>query len=99
MPFRRRVGARERLVRPPVGKQKPRSCVWGLAWHADGYWIGMAGGRKAELLFWAPDKAEEFALFGVPEIGRDFDLHPDGIHAAIATAEGQVKICRLTAKA
>jgi WD40 repeat protein len=82
-----------------VGKQKPRSCVWGLAWHPDGYWVGMAGGRKSELLFWAPDKAEEFALFGVPEIGRDFDLHPDALHAAIATAEGQVKICRLAAKA
>jgi WD40 repeat protein len=80
-----------------VGKQKPRSCVWGLAWHPDGYWIGMAGGRKAELLFWTPDKAEEFALFAMPEIGRDFDLHPDGLRAAVAMAESQVKICKLGA--
>jgi WD40 repeat protein len=80
-----------------VGKQKPRSCVWGLAWHPDGYWIGMAGGRKAELLFWTPDKAEEFALFAIPEIGRDFDLQSDNLHAAIVTAEGQVKICKLGA--
>ncbi len=81
-----------------VTKEKNRGTIWGLAWHPDGYWIGMSGGRNALLVFWKPDKAEEFAKFAMPEIGRDFALHPDGLQAAVAMAESQVRICRLTAK-
>ena len=81
-----------------VTKEKNRGTIWGLAWHPDGYWIGMSGGRNALLVFWKPDKAEEFAKFAMPEIGRDFALHPDGLQAAVAMAENQLRICRLTAK-
>ncbi len=79
-------------------KEKNRGTIWGLAWHPDGYWIGMSGGRNALLVFWKPDQAEEFAKFAMPEIGRDFALHSDGLQAAVAMAENQVRICRLTAK-
>ncbi len=82
-----------------VTKEKNRGTIWGLAWHPEGYWIGMSGGRNALLVFWKPDQAEEFAKFAMPEIGRDFALHPDGLQAAVAMAESQVRICRLTAKA
>ena len=79
-------------------KEKNRGTIWGLVWHPNGYWIGMSGGRNALLVFWKPDQAEEFAKFAMPEIGRDFALHPDGLQAAVAMAESQVRICRLTAK-
>jgi len=82
-----------------VTKEKNRGTIWGLAWHADGYWIGMSGGRNALIVFWKPDVAQEFATFAMPEVGRGFDLAPDGITAAVAMAENQVRICRLAAKA
>ncbi len=79
-------------------KEKNRGTIWGLAWHPDGYWIGMSGGRNALLVCWKPDQAEEFAKFAMKEIGRDFALHPDGLQVAVAMAESQLNICRLTAK-
>lgn len=81
-----------------VTKDKARSTVWGLAWHPDGYWVGMAGGRNSVIVFWKPDQAQEFARFEMKEIGRDFALHPDGLQCAVAMAENQIRLCRLTAK-
>lgn len=79
-------------------KEKNRGTIWGVAWHPDGYWVGMSGGRNSLIVFWKPDQAEEFAKFAMPEIGRDFALHPDGLQAAVAMAENQVRICRLADK-
>jgi len=79
-------------------KEKNRGTIWGLAWHNDGYWIGMSGGRNALLVGWKPDQALEFAKFAMNEIGRDFTLHPDGLQVAVAMAESQLTICQLTAK-
>ena len=81
-----------------VTKDKARSTIWGLAWHPDGYWVGMAGGRSSVIVFWKPDQAQEVARFEMKEIGRDFALHPDALQAAVAMAENQIRICRLTAK-
>ena len=47
---------------------------------------------------WKPGETLEFAKFAMPEIGRDFDLAPDGLTAAVAMAESQVRICRLAEK-
>lgn len=82
-----------------VTKEKNRGTIWGLRWHKDGYWIGMSGGRNALLVFWKPGEAQEFALFSMPEVGRGGDLCPDGLHFATAMADGQLRVCRLTAKA
>lgn len=79
-------------------KEKNRGTIWGLAWHADGYWIGMSGGRNALLAFWKPDEAMEFAKFALPDVGRDGDLAHDGLRFVIAGAEGQLSVCSLTAK-
>ena len=79
-------------------KEKNRGTIWGLAWHNDGYWIGMSGGRNALVVGWKPDQAQEFAKFAMNEIGRDFALHADGLQVAVAMAEGQVNLCRLAAK-
>lgn len=79
-------------------KEKNRGTIWGLAWHRDGYWIGMSGGRNALLVFWKPGEAQEFAKFAMPEIGRGFDLASDGLTAAVAMAENQIRICRLAEK-
>ncbi len=79
-------------------KEKNRGTIWGLAWHADGYWIGMSGGRNALLAFWKPDEAQEFAKFALPDVGRDGDLAHDGLRFVIAGAEGQLSVCSLTAK-
>lgn len=80
-------------------KEKNRGTLWGLRWHRDGYWIGMSGGRNALLAFWKPAEVQEFATFAMPEIGRDGDLYPDGLHFATAMSDGQLRVCRLTAKA
>lgn len=80
-------------------KEKNRGTIWGLAWHPDGYWLGMSGGRNALLVAWKPDQAQEFATFAMKEIGRDFALAPDGLQAAVAMAENQLTICALAAKA
>jgi WD40 repeat protein len=81
-----------------LSKEKNRGTIWGLAWHTDGYWIGMSGGRNALICFWKPEQAEEFANFAMPEIGRDFALHPDGVQGAVAMADGQIRICRFADK-
>lgn len=82
-----------------VTKEKNRGTIWGMRWHKDGYWIGMSGGRNALLVFWKPGEAQEFAVFSMPEVGRDGDLCPDGLHFATAMADGQLRVCKLTAKA
>jgi WD40 repeat protein len=79
-----------------VGKSKPRGEMWGLRWHADGYWCGMSAGRDTILLFWKPDEAQDFSQVKAKEIGRDFDLHPNGLEAAVAMAESQLCLFRLT---
>jgi WD40 repeat protein len=79
-------------------KEKNRGTLWGLNWHKDGYWVGMSGGRNALVVFWKPGQVEEFAKFAMPEIGRDAALAPDNLQFAVAMAEGQLRICRLTAK-
>jgi WD40 repeat protein len=79
-------------------KEKNRGTIWGLAWHPDGYWIGMSGGRNALLVCWKPNEAEEFAKFAMKEVGRDFALHPSGLQAAVAMAENQLSLCSLTPK-
>jgi WD40 repeat protein len=81
-----------------LSKEKNRGTIWGVAWHRDGYWVGMSGGRNALLVFWKPGEANEFAKFALPEIGRDFDMANDGLTCAVATAEGQIKVCRLGEK-
>jgi WD40 repeat protein len=80
-------------------KEKNRGTLWGLAWHPDGYWIGMSGGRNSLVVFWKPNQKEEFAKFAMPEIGRDAALSPDQLRFAVATAEGQLRLCRLTGPA
>ena len=61
--------------------------------------MGLSGGGGGGwLYFWRDATASEFARFKLPDSGRDFDLHPDGLHVAVAHADKNLRICELRAK-
>ncbi|HWA97048.1 MAG TPA: WD40 repeat domain-containing protein [Pirellulales bacterium] len=80
-------------------KESLRLLLWGAAWHADGYWIGAAGGSSGGfLVFWKPDEEHEFFRFKLPDTARDLSLAPDGMSAAVAHADMHLRVYRLAAK-
>lgn len=83
-----------------TSKEAGNGVVWGLAPHADGFWIGCSGSRSAGggIFFWKPDAAPEFFKLKLPDTGRDMSLHPDGVQLAVAHADGNVRIYRMEKK-
>ena len=83
-----------------VSKAKLRGVAWGVANHRDGFTVGAAGGGGGgHLLFWKPDKSEEFHHAKLPDTARDLDLSPDGLTLATAHYDGRLRISKMAAKA
>ncbi|WP_406698339.1 WD40 repeat domain-containing protein [Singulisphaera sp. Ch08] len=73
--------------------------IWRLHFLADGSLLGACGGSNGGLLlFWKTDADKEYHRFGLPNILRDMDVHPDGLRIASAHHDGHVRITRLAAK-
>ncbi len=73
--------------------------IWRLRYLADGSLMGGCGGSNGGiLLFWKSGADKDFHRFGLPNILRDIDLHPDGLRVASAHHDGTVRITRLAAK-
>ena len=74
-------------------KDKTVGTTWGVSWHSGGFWLGLTGGGGGGwLYFWKPDSADEFFRFGLPSDGRGLSLSPDGASAAVAHADGQLRL-------
>ena len=73
--------------------------AWRILFHPEGYEIGVAGGSGGGvLLFWKPEEEKAFFKFGLPNLARDGDLHPDGRQVATAHHDRQLRISRLEKK-
>lgn len=93
------------LVNPADGKldlvleskDKTKGTTWGLAWHSDGFWIGLSGGSGGGwLYFWKGDTAEEFFRLQLKSDGRGMSLSPDGKQVAVAHADNHLRTYSLT---
>lgn len=83
-----------------LSKEKLKAVAWGVAIHPSGIRIAaVGGGGSGRLLFWKPDKAEEFHLVQLKSVARDLDLSRDGLHLATAHHDGHIRVCRMEAKA
>jgi WD40 repeat protein len=92
------------LVNPAEGKldlvlqskDKTIGTTWGLAWHPDGFWIGLTGGVGGGwFYFWKGDAAEEFFCLKLRNDGRGMSLSPDGKQVAVAHADNYLRIYSL----
>ncbi len=73
-------------------KDKTIGTTWGLAWHPDGFWVGLSGGVGGGwLYFWKGDSAEEFFRLKLKNDGRGMSLSPDGNQLAVAHADNHLR--------
>lgn len=88
------------LVNPADGKldlvlqskDKTTGTTWGLAWHPDGFWVGLSGGGGGGwLYFWKGDTAEEFFGLKLKTDGRGMSLSPNGTQVAVAHADNHLR--------
>jgi WD40 repeat protein len=70
--------------------------IWRLHYLSDGTLMGGCGGSNGGiLLFWKSGTDKDFHRFGLPNILRDMDLHPDGLRVATAHHDGTARITSL----
>ncbi len=72
--------------------------IWSLRYLSDGTLMGGCGGSNGGiLLFWKSGTDKDYHRFGLPNILRDMDLHPDGLRVATAHHDGTARITFLSA--
>lgn len=87
----------EKLLQRP--KEDLKGVAWGVRFHPDGYVIAVSGGTSGGfLLFWKTDQVNEFFKFGLPNTGRDLDLHVDHLRLCVAHHDGHLRIYSMTPK-
>jgi WD40 repeat protein len=80
-------------------KEKLNGVAWGVAWHPEGFWIGLAGGGGGGwLYFWKPGEANEFFKLKLATDGRDLALSPDNTHVAVAHSDKSLRLYALSEK-
>jgi WD40 repeat protein len=89
----------QKVERQHIAEGITQGVVWSLAWLGDGSLMGLSGGGSGGfLLFWKPDAEKDYHRFGLPNLARDMDLHPDGLQVVTAHYDRHVRITRLAAK-
>jgi WD40 repeat protein len=80
-------------------EQKVNGTAWGIAWHPDRFWIGLAGGGGGGwFYFWKGDAQHEFFKLKLKTDGRDMALSPDATHVAVAHADKNLRLYALFEK-
>lgn len=83
-------------VQSHVTGAKLQGPIWNVRFHRDGYLIGASGGHSGgHLLFWKPEAANEFFDFKLPDLCRDFDLHPDQLRLATTHDDGKLRLWQM----
>jgi len=86
------------LVRQQIVDGVPGGVVWALDHLADGTLVAASGGSSGGLLlFFKPDQDKAVHKFGLPNILRDADLHPDGLRIATAHHDGHLRLTSVAA--
>lgn len=88
-------GKRKHLLVP---KETFQGTMWGVAFHPEGFIVGVAGGNGGMLYFWKPDQAQSFHAVKLPNNARDLSLHADGSRLAVPFFDGAVRLYQMTAK-
>jgi WD40 repeat protein len=89
----------QKLEKQQIAEGITGGVIWSLNWLGDGSLMGLSSGASGGfLLFWKPDADKDFHRFGLPNLARDMDLHPDGLQVATAHHDHHVRITRLGAK-
>jgi WD40 repeat protein len=79
-------------------KEKINGTMWGVAWHSEGFWIGLAGGGGGGwLYFFKEGAANEFFKLKLKTDGRDLAFSPDGTQVAVAHSDSTLRIYALYA--
>lgn len=78
-----------------TSKPKLQGVAWGAAVHEDDTIIAAHGGGNGNLVFWKPGEAKAAHQFKLPQNGRDLDLHPNGVHVAVAGSNGHLWIAKM----
>jgi WD40 repeat protein len=82
---------KEVLLQRP--KEDIKGVAWGVRFHPEGFLVAVSGGTSGGfLLFWKPEEIHEFHKLGLPNTGRDLDLHPDGLRLAVAHHDGKLRL-------
>lgn len=88
-----------KLERQQIAEGIPNGAICRLRWLANGTLMGVSsGGSGCFILFWASDGDKDYFRIRLPALGRDMDLHSDGIQVATAHYDHAVRITRLAAK-
>lgn len=88
---------KEALLQRP--KEDLKGVAWGVRFHPAGFLVAVSGGTSGGfLLFWKPDQVNEFFKLGLPNTGRDLDLHPDGLRLAVAHHDGKLRVYAMQPK-
>ena len=78
---------------------KPRGTLWGIAQHATGFWVGVAGGGGGGwLYFWRDGESEAYFKHKLKSDGRGMTLSPGGEELAVAHADRQLRVYRMLAE-
>ncbi len=77
-------------------KDKTKGTTWGVAHHADGFWIGLTGGGGGGwLYFWKGDSSQELFKLKLKFDGRGMSLSPDRTQVAVAHADAHLRLYAL----
>ncbi len=71
--------------------------MWGVAFHPDGFAVGVAGGNGGSLGCWKPDTGDNYFTLRLPNNPRDLDLHKDQRRLAVPFFDGAVRLYELGA--
>lgn len=88
-------GKRKQLL---ASKETFQGTMWGVAFHPEGFIVGIAGGNGGMLYFWKPDQAPAYHQLKLANNARDLSLHPDGRRLAVPFFDGAVRVYQMTAK-
>ena len=92
-------GESRKSVRTQLADGISHGGIWRLRYLADGSLLGACGGLNGGfLLFWKSGADKDYHRFGLPNIVRDMDLHPDGVRVVTAHHDRHVRVTRLAAK-
>jgi WD40 repeat protein len=85
-----------KVVQLLEAKEKTRGLAWGIAYHPQGHWIGLAGGGGGGwLYFWKGNETNEFFKLKLKNDGRGLSLADDHQRLAIAHADAYLRIYSL----
>jgi WD40 repeat protein len=84
-----KTGKQKQLLRPKINFQ---GTAWGVAFHPQGFILGIGGGNGGVLWAWKPDAPLAYYTLKLPNNARDLSLHPDNRRLAVPFFDGFLRV-------